>query len=149
MGVQDNVKLTNITHFKDDWIKRFSEQDERFYAAPHGVEQHGEEVLTSPKELAKMLQCQPYAFNRRAEVHLPAFSLEQTNLLNVELEQLGLHLAFNKFASEMDESRQIVYQVGDIADKAEVKQYYLRCAPKLSIEPYIDRIDLIPDEQRD
>ena len=60
-----------------------------------------DEVLVSPKELAKMLQCQPYALNRHAEVHLPAFSLEQMNSLNAELEQLGLHLAFNKFASDI------------------------------------------------
>ncbi len=43
-GETDNIRLTNVTHFKDDWIKRFSEQEERFYATPHDVEQHGEKV---------------------------------------------------------------------------------------------------------
>lgn len=163
-GETDNIKLTNVTHFKDGWIKRFSEQEERFYTTPHGVEQHGEkvpflyyndeklaytkndryqsvtvpfktnalqssglfplaaekqsgsacymtfampfhrsidDVLASPAELAEMLQCQSFVFNSRAELHLPAFSLEQDNSLNAELMQLGLNRAFNKNASDI------------------------------------------------
>lgn len=163
-GETDNIKLTNVTHFKDGWIKRFSEQEERFYTTPHGVEQHGEkvpflhyndeklaytkndryqsvtvpfktnatqssglfplaaekqsgsacymtfampfhrsidDVLASPAELAEMLQCQSFVFNSRAELHLPAFSLEQDNSLNAELMQLGLNRAFNKNVSDI------------------------------------------------
>ena len=163
-GEKDNVKLTNITHFKDDWVRRFSEQDERFYSTPHGAERHGEitpflyydeenlgykqndsyqsvtvpfktniqqssglfslsiekssgsacymtfamplhrsidEVLDSPKELEKMLQCQSYAFNSNVELHLPAFSIKKANSLNEELQQIGLNQAFNKYASNI------------------------------------------------
>lgn len=41
-GQSDNILLTNITHFKEDWITRFAERNERFYKTPHGVEEHGE-----------------------------------------------------------------------------------------------------------
>lgn len=60
-----------------------------------------DDVLASPAELAEMLQCQSFVFNSRAELHLPAFSLEQDNSLNAELMQLGLNRAFNKNASDI------------------------------------------------
>ena len=43
-GSGDSITLTNITHFKEDWVARFSERDETFYSTPHGVEEHGETV---------------------------------------------------------------------------------------------------------
>lgn len=43
-GLDDSVTLTNITHFKEDWVTRFSERDEAFYSTPHGVEESGETV---------------------------------------------------------------------------------------------------------
>lgn len=41
-GQSDSILLTNITHFKEDWVTRFAERKERFYKTPHGVEEHGE-----------------------------------------------------------------------------------------------------------
>ena len=41
-GQSDNILLTNITHFKEEWVTRFTERDERFYKTPYGVEEHGE-----------------------------------------------------------------------------------------------------------
>ena len=31
-GSDDSVTLTNITHFKEDWVTRFSKRDEAFYS---------------------------------------------------------------------------------------------------------------------
>lgn len=41
-GQSDNIFLTNITHFKEDWVRHFTKKDERFYKTPYGVEEHGE-----------------------------------------------------------------------------------------------------------
>ena len=148
-GSNNSITLTNITHFKEDWVARFSERDETFYSTPHGVEEHGEivpylyydeeelgytkndqyqsvtipfktaaasgencymtfampfdhsldDVITSPERMAKILQCQPFGGYSKAEVHLPAFSLKKNGSLKAELEQLGLHRAFDKYAS--------------------------------------------------
>lgn len=148
-GSDDSVTLTNITHFKEDWVTRFSERDEAFYSTPCGVEESGEtvpflyydeeelgytkndqyqsvtipfktavasgencymtfampfdhsldDVIASPERMAKMLQCQPFGGYSKAEVHLPAFSLKKNGSLKAELEQLGLHRAFDKYAS--------------------------------------------------
>lgn len=150
-GSDDSITLTNITHFKEDWVTRFSERDETFYSTPHGVEEHGEtvpflyydeeqlgytkderyqsvtipfktaaagggrcymtfampfdrsldDVIASPKQLEKMLKCQPFGGCGKAEVHLPAFSLKKDGSLKVELEQLGLHQAFDKYTSNI------------------------------------------------
>lgn len=43
-GSNDSITLTNITHFKEDWVTRFSERDEAFYSTPYGVEESGETV---------------------------------------------------------------------------------------------------------
>ena len=43
-GQSDNILLTNITHFKEDWATRFTERKELFYKTPHGVEEHGETI---------------------------------------------------------------------------------------------------------
>ena len=48
-----------------------------------------------------MLQCQPFGGYSKAEVHLPAFSLKKNGSLKAELEQLGLHRAFDKYASDI------------------------------------------------
>ena len=150
-GSDDSVTLTNITHFKEDWVTRFSERDEAFYSTPHGVEESGEtvpflyydeeelgytkndqyqsvtipfkteaaggghcymtfampfdrsldDVIASPKKLKKMLKCEPFGGYGKAEVHLPAFSLKKDGLLQAELEQLGLHRAFDKYTSNI------------------------------------------------
>ena len=150
-GSGDSITLTNITHFKEDWVARFSERDETFYSTPHGVEEHGEtvpflyydeeelgytkndqyqsvtipfkaavaseencymtfampfdhsldDVIASPERMGKMLQCQPFGGYSKAEVHLPAFSLKKNGSLKAELEQLGLHRAFDKYASDI------------------------------------------------
>lgn len=147
----DSVTLTNITHFKEDWVTRFSEKDEAFYSTPYGVEESGEtvpflyydeeelgytkndqyqsvtipfktaaasgencymtfampfdhsldDVIASAEQMAKILQCQPFCGYSKAEVHLPAFSLKKSGSLKVELEQLGLHRAFDKYASDI------------------------------------------------
>lgn len=148
-GSDDSITLTNITHFKEDWVTRFSERDEAFYSTPYGVEESGEtvpflyydeeelgytkndqsqsvtipfktaaasgencymtfampfnhsldDVIASPARMRKMLQCQPFGGYSKAEVHLPAFSLKKSGSLKAELEQLGLHRAFDKHAS--------------------------------------------------
>lgn len=148
-GSDDSVTLTNITHFKEDRVTRFSERDEAFYSTPYGVEESGEtvpflhydeeelgytkndqyqsvtipfktaaasgencymtfampfnysldDVIASPERMAKILQCQPFGGYSKAEVHLPAFSLKKNGSLKAELEQLGLHRAFDKYAS--------------------------------------------------
>ena len=150
-GSGDSITLTNITHFKEDWVTRFSKRDEAFYSTPYGVEEHGEtvpflyydeeelgytknehyqsvtipfktaaasgenchmtfampfnhsldDVIASPERMAKMLQCQPFGGYSKAEVHLPAFSLKKNGSLKAELEQLGLHRAFDKYASDI------------------------------------------------
>ena len=41
---------------------------------------------------------------------------------------------------KMDESQQIVHQVGDVEDKSKIKQYYLKCVPELRIEQYMDTV---------
>ncbi len=150
-GSGDSITLTNITHFKEDWVTRFSERDETFYSTPHGVEEHGEtvpflyydeeelgytkdewyqsvtipfktaaagggrcymtfampfdrsldNVIASPNQLEKMLKCEPFGGYGKAEVHLPAFSLKKDGPLQAELEQLGLHQAFDKYTSNI------------------------------------------------
>lgn len=150
-GSNDSITLTNITHFKEDWVTRFSERNETFYATPHGVEEHGEtvpflyyeeeqlgytkkeqyqsvtipfktaaaggghcymtfampfdrsldDVIASPKKLETMLKCEPLGGYSKVEVHLPAFLLKKDGSLKAELEQLGLHRAFDKYASNI------------------------------------------------
>lgn len=150
-GSNNSITLTNITHFKEDWVARFSERDETFYSTPHGVEEHGEivpylyydeeelgytkndqyqsvtipfktaaageghcymtfampfdrsldDVIASPKKLEKMLKCELFGGYGKAEVHLPAFSLKKDGSLQAELEQLGLHRAFDKYTSNI------------------------------------------------
>lgn len=43
-GKGDNITLTNIIHFKEDWATHFSESEERFYSTPYGIERDGQSV---------------------------------------------------------------------------------------------------------
>ena len=60
-----------------------------------------DDVIASSEQMAKILQCQPFCGYSKAEVHLPAFSLKKSGSLKAELEQLGLHRAFDKYASDI------------------------------------------------
>lgn len=60
-----------------------------------------DDVIASPKQLEKVLKCQLFGGYGKAEVHLPAFSLKKDGLLQAELEQLGLHRAFDKYTSNI------------------------------------------------